>query len=289
MKIITVKDVYHFLCQWAPLSLAEDWDPVGLQVGSLKNEVKGILVALDVTQAVLEETKKKKCNLLITHHPLMGRLQGLAWHHPPHRAGGAGRVDFPRFDPHSIPARLAKKAKQQKINILSFHTNLDSTEEGLNDLLAQQLKLKNLKPLMKSRNKEFPKAGIGRIGSMAPIPLKQFLKHVSRCTKLKHFRYVGDLNRKIKKVAVVTGSGAGYFLQAKKKGADVLVTGDVKYHTALDALAEGIILIDIGHFAGEIGMVDLVLNKLKNGLPLSHKRISIYPTRAQVDPFDFWA
>lgn len=259
MKKITVKDIYHFLCQWAPPSLAEDWDPVGLQVGFMNREVKGILVALDVTAEVLKEAKKKKCNLLITHHPL--------------------KMGSPV---------LLKAARKQKINVLSFHTNLDSTEEGLNDLLAQQLKLRNLKPLLKSKSKKHPQAGIGRIGSIRLITLKKFLYHVARCMKLKNFRYLGNLNRPIKKIAVVTGSGAAFFKEAKKKGADVLVTGDVKYHTALDALAEGITLVDIGHFGGEIGMVELVGEKLQKWLLSIPQGIPVHSTRRQSDPFHFW-
>lgn len=265
MKIITVNNIYHFLNLWAPLSLAENWDPVGLQVGTLKAEVKGILVALDVTHQVLDEAKKKKCNLLITHHPLMGQKKA-----------------------HSIPAKLAQIAKKQKINILSFHTNLDSTPDGLNDLLAEQLKLKNVKVLVKSKNKKMPRAGMGRIGLIRPISLKLFLKHVAQCTHLKNFRFVGELTHKIRKVAVVTGSGAGYFLQAQQKGADVLVTGDVKYHGALDALVEGICLVDIGHFVGEIGMVELVLRRLKQWLKQSNQRLPLHGTQAQSDPFQFW-
>lgn len=266
MKNLKVQEIFQFLSEWAPLSLAEDWDPVGLQVGSLKSEVKGILVALDVTNAVLQEANKKKCNLLITHHPLMGQKEK-----------------------GSIAERLAQKARKQKINILSFHTNLDSTSEGLNDLLAQQLKLKSLKPLLKSRSKKHPLSGIGRIGLIRPMTLKQFLCHVARCTNLKNFRYVGELQQKIKKVAVVTGSGAGYFLEAKKKGADVLVTGDVKYHGALDALSEGVCLIDIGHFESEIGMIDCLLSKLKKASFLKELAIPLYPCRIQRDPLKFWS
>ena len=262
MKKITVRDIFNYLNQWAPASLAEEWDPVGLQVGSLKSEVKGVLVSLDVTFDVLKEAKKKKCNLLITHHPLMGKKE-------------AG----------SIPARLAQKSKREKINILSFHTNLDSTEEGLNDLLASTLKLKKIKALIPSRDKKRPRAGLGRIGEIPPMSFRKFLSQTSRLLVLKNFRFVGALQKKIRRVAVMTGSGAGFCREALKQKADVLVTGDVTYHTALDALTEGIALVDIGHFAGEIGMMSAVVDRLKTDF---HSSIKIWESRVQSDPFQFW-
>lgn len=267
MKKITVKEIHQFLNAWAHPSLAEDWDNIGLQLGSLRAEVEGVLISLDVTEAVLDEAKKKKCNLLITHHPLSFK--------PPSQ-----------LNPKSIPARLAKQARRSKINILSFHTNLDSCEEGLNDLLAKQLKLKQLRPLVRKGNSE--RAGMGRIGFVQAMSLRQFLKKVSQAMKLKHFRFVGSLQTKVKKIAVVTGSGAGFYLEAKKQGADVLVTGDVKYHTALDALSEKMALIDIGHFAGEIGMTQLVASKLKTWLKQNPRALTVYTSSVQKDPLQYW-
>ncbi len=264
-----VKDIFHFLNQWAPVSLAERWDHVGLQVGSLKNSVKGILVALDVTSEVLEEAKKNKCNLLITHHPLMFE-------------------SLKKLQASSLQARLARKALRQKINILSFHTNLDSTPEGLNDLLASRLGIQSVRVLEKSLDSKYPKAGLGRIGKIKKTSFKNFLRHLSKSLSLENFRYVGNLSKPIQNVAVMTGSGGAYFLQAKKKGADVLVTGDVKYHGALDALAEGIALVDIGHFEGEIGMVALVAQKLRFWLQKASLKLPVHETKSAQDPFSFW-
>lgn len=266
-KKLRVRDAYEFLDAWAPASLAEDWDHVGLQLGSLKSELEGVLVALDVTEKVLEEAKKKRCNLLITHHPLAFQ-------------------DARKLPSASLPARLAHQASRQGLNILSFHTNLDSTEQGLNDLLAQNLKLEGIRPLVKIPGAK--KAGMGRLGRLRERSFRSFLSHVARCTGLAQFRYVGELFKPISKVAVVTGSGAGFFGEAKRKGADVLVTGDVKYHAALDALAEGIALVDIGHFAGEIGMTGLVAERLMGWLKGLQSWIPVHETRAQSDPLRFW-
>ncbi len=267
MKKIKVKDVFLFLSEWSPVDLAEAWDHVGLQLGSMQAEVKGVLVSLDVTQEVLAEAKRKSCNLLITHHPLA--LDKLS-----------------RLSPQSIPVRLAKIAHKQKVNILSFHTNLDSSEEGLNDLLARRLKLPKPQPLIQS--KQVPRSGMGRISTIKAMSYAQFLKHLAKNLSLKNFRYVGDLKKKIRKVAVVTGSGAGYYLEAKKKDAEVLVTGDLKYHTALDALAEKMCIVDIGHFEGEVGMQALVAEKLRSWPSAISGKLKIYESKVQKDPFQFW-
>ncbi len=264
VKKIPIKEIYDFLCAFAPPSLAEEWDNVGLQIGSLKKNISGILVALDVTEAVLQEAIKLQANLLITHHPLFFK-------------------SLKKLDDSSVTSRLAKMAIENKINILSFHTNLDSTQEGLNDLLAKQLNLKKVKPLISnSKNK---KVGLGRIGDHPKIVLADLARLVQKVLSVQSVRFVGNPQQTIKKIAVVTGSGAGYFFEAKNKGADVLITGDVKYHTALDALAEQIALIDAGHFGTEIGMVKLIADQLKQWAKQRKKKIRIFETKTQKDPF----
>jgi dinuclear metal center YbgI/SA1388 family protein len=184
---------------------------------------------------------------------------------------------------------LAKGAVQKKINVLSFHTNLDSTQEGLNDLLAKKLRLKNPKALIPSRDSRHPKAGLGRVGSLRKTTLREFVKQVGRVLNLQSFRYVGNSDQVLQKIAVITGSGAEYFREARAAGADVLVTGDVKYHVALDALAEGIALVDVGHFASEIGMVPLVAEKLRRWSRQKRSHLKVFETKAQEDPFRFWS
>src|SRR5262249_8935542 len=162
---ILVKDVYGMLCRFAPLSLAEDWDNVGLQVGRMNEKVRGILVALDVTETVLQEGERLGANLLITHHPLFFR--------------GVSRLD------DSTPSmRLVRAAVEKRIHILSFHTNLDATREGLNDLLAARLKLKGIRPLSPSRDPKIKHAGLGRVGRVPKTTLKKFVVQVGRALGL---------------------------------------------------------------------------------------------------------
>jgi len=264
-----IQDLYDYLVKLAPPSLAEEWDPVGLQVGSLRDGLQGISVSLDVTEAALWEAVEHDCNALVTHHPLFFK-------------------PLRRLDDATPASRCARLAAQMGMNILSFHTNLDSTERGLNDQLAQGLGLKELRPLLPSRDPRYPRAGLGRIGSVSASNLERFVRNVASRLKLKDLRYVGDPKHAVRRVAVMTGSGGGSINEAKSAGADVLVTGDVKYHQALDALAEGIALIDIGHFAGEIGMVSWLTQELRAWA--RRKKISrrIHASTSGRDPFCFW-
>lgn len=266
-KPLSVGDIKNLLDKFAPPTLAEEWDNVGLQIGSLQAPVSSILVSLDVTEAVLWEAVEHDANLLVTHHPLLLRPLNC-------------------LDDSKAVSRLARLAVQMDLNILSFHTNLDSTREGLNDQLAKAMSLRQIKPLLPSRDPRHPTAGLGRIGKIKKTRLQDFLKTVSRNLKIREFRYVGDLKHPIETVAVLTGSGGGFSQEAKKRNADVLITGDVKYHHALDSLAEGIALVDIGHYRGEIGMVELIAKKLKKWV--KEPKIKIFQTRAQSDPLQFW-
>lgn len=269
MGALTVGEVSHFLSRFAPPSLAEEWDRVGLQVGSMKDKVRGILISLDVTEAALDEAMARKANLLITHHPLFFK-------------------PLLALDDQSVVARLARWAAQTEINILAFHTNLDSTPHGLNDLLAKNFSIRNPRPLLPARDPRFKKAGLGRIGKIQTTTLRELTAKAARILSLKNLRSVGDPTHPIRNLAVMTGSGGGFFLEAKMAGADALITGDVKYHQALEALDEGIALLDIGHFAGEIGMIELVAKLLRAWPSLKRAKAPVFESHTGEDPFRFW-
>lgn len=275
MSKLSVAQIYEHLAKWAPENFAEPWDNVGLQVGELSAPVQSILVSLDVTEAVLWEAVHKGANLIITHHPLLFS-------------------PLKRLDNATAPSRLARLAVQMDLNIISFHTNLDATAGGLNDLLADQLGLKESKALIAAPPdpktlKSHAKVGLGRVGKITKTTLKKFAQKTARNLNIKNLRSVGPEDHSIQRVAVMTGSGGGFFREAKQNGADVLITGDIKYHHALDALSEDIAMIDIGHFAGEIGMVALVSKRLQKFLKQKKKKLSVFETEVQSDPFKFWS
>ncbi len=110
---------------WAPKSIAWEKDNVGLQVGSLRREVKNILLCLDVDEKVVDEANRKNCNLIISHHPLLFR--------------SLKKLDSGKDKKSRIIEKLIKK----DITLYSAHTNLDFTKDGVSFQLANRLKLIN--------------------------------------------------------------------------------------------------------------------------------------------------
>lgn len=331
----------------APKYLAEKWDNVGLLIGSPAQKINKILVTLDVTQAVVDQAIKDGVDLIITHHPILFTPMKTI------------RRDLPH-------GKIVADLLTANIGVYAAHTNLDSATGGVNDLLAEKLKLQDAKPLTVSYSEKIYKLvvfvpethedvvshalweagaghignyshcafssqgvgsflpldgaepfigkkgelervaekrletivperiskrviramikahpyeevaydlhellnggnelGLGRIGKLAnSLPLHEFILQVKEVLGIDYVTVSGDGEKIIKKVAVCGGSGASLIHKAAFAGADVLVTGDVKYHEGQDALAAGVALIDAGHFATEQPIVSCVAEYL---------------------------
>jgi dinuclear metal center YbgI/SA1388 family protein len=119
-----VKDIIQALETFAPLAYQESYDNSGLQVGNVNDEVKGVLLSLDVTEEILEEAMQRGCNMIVAHHPLI--FSGLK------RISGRTYVE-----------RVVQKAIKNDINIYAAHTNLDNVRKGVNARIAQKLGLKD--------------------------------------------------------------------------------------------------------------------------------------------------
>jgi len=129
--------------------------------------------------------------------------------------------------------------------------------------------------------------GLGRVGKLKePTTLEQFVDRVKNELKVDKVRVVGDLNRLVRKAAVIGGSGAKYYKNAIFRGADVLVTGDIDYHTAQDAFLAGITLIDPGHNAEKI-MKDKVKEWMASKLEEDKYDTSVYASQVNTEPFQF--
>jgi dinuclear metal center YbgI/SA1388 family protein len=331
VKKVNGHEVIQLFEQFSPKAFAMEGDKIGLQIGALNQPVENVLIALDVTEEVVEEAIAKNVQLIIAHHPPIFRpLKKIATDTP------AGRMI----------ARLIK----HDIAVYAAHTNLDVAKGGVNDLLAEALglkdpqvlvptyedQLKKLVVFVPEENAEqirealgnagagaigdyshcsftasgkgrflpgentnphigeqgkleavnevrvetvFPQSiekkviqamikahpyeevaydvyrlensgeqlGLGRIGKVEETTLEDYANFVKEALGVDKVRVVGDLNAKVKKAAVLGGDGNKYFTQAKFRGADVYITGDIYYHTAHDALMDGLNMIDPGH------------------------------------------
>ncbi len=128
--------------------------------------------------------------------------------------------------------------------------------------------------------------GLGRIGRISEMTLGQFAEKVKEALEVDRVRVVGDLNAKVKKVAVLGGDGNKYFMSAKFKGADVYVTGDIYYHTAHDAMMQGLNMIDPGHNVEKV-MKKGLTKKLQDMCAAAGLEVDIFPSEVNTDPFQF--
>lgn len=223
--------IIQLMEQFAPKHFAIEDDKIGLQVGTLNKEVKKVMFTLDVLENVVDEAIEHQVDLIISHHAVIFRpLKNL-------------RTDLPQ-------GRLYDKLLKNDIAVYVAHTNLDSVKGGVNDVLAERLELQEVELLESFNSLELSEKayGIGRIGKLKEVMLLQdFALFVKQQFQLDGVRIVGDLKRSVKKVAIVGGDGNSFVSKAAFRGADVLVTGDIYYHVAHDAMAQNLAIIDAGH------------------------------------------
>ena len=239
-----IKEIEAALFQFAPKELSQSWDNVGLLVGDPEGPVERILVALDVTEAVVEEAAAAGCELIVAHHPLMN----CAWH----------PVQSIRMD--DAQGRLITALIQNRIAAVCMHTNLDAAAGGVNDCLALALGLMNIVRLDEE-------SGIGRVGSLTePMDLAAFASYVKKRLGANGVRYANG-GREVHKVAVGGGVCGEYAALARDLGCDTFVTADLKYHDFQNAAPWGLNLIDAGHFPTEDVVCPQLVNLLEDRFP----------------------
>ncbi len=327
--------------QWAPVHYAEDWDNVGLHAGDRNKELNKIMVALSPGEAAVNAAVEAGADMLLTHHPLIFR-------------------SMKQINSDTATGRSLLKLIRNDVNLYCAHTNLDIAKGGVNDVLAESLKLQDVRPLdgithdtcykvvvyvpvgyeeivrnamcnagagcignysgctfqakgtgtflpgegtepfigeagrmeyaeeyrletivpqaalsvvIKAMEAAHPyeevaydvfrlenggeDRGIGRVGTLPEaMTLAEFLNFTGSQLSCDHMTYQGDLSREIKTVALCGGSGLSYLGAAKKAGADVYVTGDMRYHDAQAANELDLCVVDAGHLRTERMIVD---------------------------------
>ncbi len=366
----TVSDVIKIIEKIAPSMLAEKWDNPGLQVGRKNWPVKTAWVALDPSPDVIAAACRSKVDILVTHHPLiMNPLKC---------------IDF-----GSVEGNLIQMAAVNRLSIFSAHTNLDSAKDGLNDLLASRIGLKNTRALsgtdssvrckfvvyvpvkyetkilealfetsagiigsytccsFRSRGKgtfrpgssakpvtgkrgeisdvdearieavavkqdipaiiahireshpyetiaydvyplyEYGNSdGLGRVGELEEkMSFLLFAQKIKERLALKSIRIAGSQELFVTHAAVCTGSGSSLMKHFIKSDAQVYITGDIRYHDARTAEAEGRGLIDIGHFASEHIVVGALAKRLRAMIRKAGFEVLVKACSIERDPF----
>lgn len=243
----TVQDVLQFIESIAPTELKMDWDNVGLNCGSKSAPVNKILVALDPFEHVCQEAADWNAELLVTHHPLIFR-------------------PLPMVTDDAAITRGLMTLVRQGISHICAHTNLDCAAGGVNDTLAETLKLQDISPLDAY-------GGMLRCGYVAEQSLPDFLQWVKQALHCDGLRYC-DGGKPVRKVAVGGGGCADGLYDAIQAGCDTFVTSDVKYNAFWDAKEQGLSIIDAGHFHTENPVIAVLAKKLQAQFPDAEVKIS---------------
>ena len=255
----SIANVVGFLEAFAPTVLAETWDNVGLLVGDASWPVSKIMTCLTITPDSSQEAIQGGANLIVTHHPLPFR--------PLHRVTAS-----------TPEGRMLLELIAARIAIYSPHTAFDSARGGINQQLAEGLGLAHIEPLMASVEGG---AGAGRFGRLAqPMRLADLVERTKEFLSIPHAQAVGSLDRPLTRIAVACGSAGEFLEPARLAACHVLVTGEVRFHTCLEAEATGIALVLAGHFASE----RFALEQLARVLAREFPQLEVWASRRERDP-----
>lgn len=229
-----VKEIIDAIDDFAPLSLQENYDNCGLQTGDPDMAFTGALLAVDMTEEVLDEAISLGLNTIVTHHPLIfGGIKNVT---PSHTAG-----------------RIVMRAVKHDIAIIAAHTNVDKAFHGVSYRMGERLGLHNMRPLAE----EGDGTGLGAIGRLPEATATElFLRKIKEAFGCECLRHTAPARKKVATVALCGGSGASFVHDAIEAGADIYVSADFKYHDFFSA--EGrITLVDAGHFETERCTIDI--------------------------------
>lgn len=194
-------------------------------MGDLGRPVRAAAFSLDATPRTIDTAAHHACDLLITHHPLiMESLRSIT--------------------ADEFVGRTILHAARLGVDVLSLHTNLDAAPGGLNDDLAARLGLVEVIVPLPAR--------CARIGDLpSAMTVSAFAAKAAADLSLQQVRVIADQDRNVRRIFCASGSGMGYLRNALNYGADLILTGDVRYHAAREALEMGIPVVDGGHFGLE--------------------------------------
>ena len=227
MKRLCMKlqEVYDFLDKISPFELQEKWDNSGLIVGDMNREVTQAVLSLDIDDEMIEATEEG--TLFIVHHPLIfGKLT---------------QLDFAKY-----PSNLIEKMILKKQSLIAMHTNFDQTH--LNKYVFEDIlgfKLASQDPFV--------------CVAKGSWKYKELLELIKKKLSLPTLKVIGK-KETITSIALTTGAGASLMDEVE---VDCFLTGDIKYHDAMKAMSEDLMMVDIGHYESERFFAEILLDELK--------------------------
>ena len=227
MKLQELLSIFE---QHVPPRLAAEWDNVGLLVGRQQATIHRVMTTLDITTDTLQEAIDRRADLIVTHHPLPFK-------------------SLSRITDESHSGALLCTVMQHQINVYSPHSAWDSAIGGINDQLAAAMKLQDVRPLIALGNAD---EGVGRYGKLkTSVSIADIFAAIEAVTGAIQARSNQESSDKIQTIGICCGSGGSMLGNAIDKGCDALLTGEATYHQCLEANANGVALIMIGHHASE--------------------------------------
>ena len=247
---MTVRDITDAIEAFAPLSIQEGWDNSGLIVGSPDQEVRGVLVGFDCTPELVDEAVSCGADMIVTHHPLI--------------FGGIKKIN------PDDPVGLALiKAISERIAVYAAHTTADKVLDGVSGAMARRLGLRNVEVL----DEEAEGIGLGAVGDLeTPMGSEEFISFVKSRFGLQVARCSRPLDIPVSRVAMCGGSGSSLIGKAMEAGAQAYLCGDISYH--LFFTPKDFMLIDIGHFEGEVEICQVIFSLLRKKFPTFAVRTS---------------
>ena len=245
-----VGDITSAIEAFAPLSIQESWDNSGLIIGSPSQEVHGVLVGFDCTPALVDEAVSCGADMIVTHHPLI--------------FGGIRKVS-----PEDPVGLALIKAIRSGISVYAAHTTADKVIGGVSGTMAERLGLKDVKVL----DEETEGIGLGAVGNLErPMDSEEFISFVKSRFGLRIARCSHPIGILVSRVAMCGGSGSSLIGKAVESGAQAYICGDISYHHFFTP--KDFMLIDIGHFEGEVEICRVLFTLLRKNFPTFAVRTS---------------
>ncbi len=220
-----LQEIYNHLDRISPFELQEKWDNSGLIVGDMSREVSQIVVALDIDEEMIESAEVD--TLFVVHHPLIFSKMT--------------QLDFAKY-----PSNLIEKMILKRHSLIALHTNFDQTH--LNRYVFEQIlgfQVASQDPFVCVAKGEWH--------------YKELLTLLKEKLNLPTLKVIGK-KEKISSIALTTGAGASLMDEVE---ADCFLTGDIKYHDAMKAMSEDLMMVDIGHYESEKFFAEIILDELK--------------------------
>ena len=241
-----VSDVTDWLDAEFPTELAEDWDNTGLLLGRPDSRVTRAVTCLTLTEDVAAEAAEAGASLVVSHHPILFR--------------GAKQLTTTTAE-----GRTLLRLIEAGVSVYSPHTRFDSAASGINAALADGLNLTSVRPIHPA---EDPNVGSGRMGDVAsPSTVRETAKVVTRVCRVEGLHVVGRADAAVTRIAVACGAAGEYLRDAAAAGCDGFLTGEVRFHTALEAEALGVALFVPGHYATERPAVERLADRIGTQFP----------------------